>query len=175
MKVDYGARAEVRYLKFLATVARKGYLWIAESPDAVMILSSDDREDGLAVWASEKDSIAALTVEDVKKEFRPSRRDIKEWLGEMTRNLVAEELKAAVHPVKACSKAIFVHPLTVKQDLEARMNQHELVRDETKDRDRMTLQSSGLGRISRNVAKRKTTSSKRSSQVPAQLEKSEKS
>jgi len=109
--------AEIRYRMFLERALKGDAVWIAESPDAVMILSSADGEDGLAVWGSMEDVVQALSNADRARGYSPEKQSLQSWISGATHKILKNGLLVAVFPVDQCSHAIFVDALTLQKHL----------------------------------------------------------
>jgi len=101
---------EVRLKEFARKVRRRGCFWFAQSPNDVMALSSDDGLDGLAIWSTKKEVLAALSRADIAKGYEPSARSLDTWMSEVLPGLESQELLVAVNPVDECRNALFASP-----------------------------------------------------------------
>ena len=140
------SKAAHRYTRFLNKVIQGEVVFIAESPNKVMILTSDEGEDGLAAWATADDLTAALSLSDTERGYEPRGIGLGEWLDETTPNLVSNRLEVAVWPIQGCTRAIFVCPTKLQEGLARLKEQYRS--------DSLALQESGLRRVRGEVRRR---------------------
>ncbi len=134
--------SKARYDKFIEGVVQGGAIWIAESADAIMILSSEDGEDGLAMWSSSSEVHSAFSEAEVRRGYESLSHDLQDFLCVWINRMEKNNLLAAVCPIDGCTKAVFVESDKVRHDIRLKLNQSQLV-----------LQSTALRRAAKRIKK----------------------
>lgn len=87
----------VRYLDLIAKVQSTKSLWIAESDDAVLILSDATGDELILIWPTVESAREVLSERPDLVSFKPVSRTLDHWLGVSTKNLSEDGVLVAAH------------------------------------------------------------------------------
>lgn len=117
MNGQAASSSRARYKRLLEDCVSGKKVWTLQAPDAVMILSSQDGEDGVAVFGTRDAALNSLSPTDLQRGYEPVSESLSTWISDISDRLCENELLIAGDPLDQGARGFFVRPMEFRQDL----------------------------------------------------------